>query len=99
MLIAILIIQGIICGFFCHFIAREKGRNPKAWFVLGLLFGIIALITLAAIPSVSTTKATIANVSYDEIQTPQFTCEECGKSEFEWDGFEYSCKNCGWKTL
>lgn len=38
---------GLIIGFFCAFIAQEKNRSG-GWFVLGLLFGIFALIAIAA---------------------------------------------------
>lgn len=41
---------GLIIGFFCAFIAKEKHRGGFGWFVLGLLFGLFALIAIAAVP-------------------------------------------------
>ncbi len=32
-------------------VAHQKGRNPYAWFPLGLVFGVIAVIALAGLPS------------------------------------------------
>ncbi|MFH1336533.1 MAG: hypothetical protein ABII96_08445 [Candidatus Zixiibacteriota bacterium] len=45
-----ILIGGIIFGAFCSYLAREKSRNGISWFVLGFLFSIIALITIAALP-------------------------------------------------
>ncbi|MFC2084937.1 hypothetical protein ACFLS9_07770 [Bacteroidota bacterium] len=50
-LIAIFVIVGIIFGFNCLFIAREKNRDPRVWFLLGLLFSVLALITLVGAPA------------------------------------------------
>lgn len=47
----ILTFYALACGGFCSFVAKEKKRDPVYWFVSGGLFGIIALIALAAIPS------------------------------------------------
>jgi len=50
-LIFILILaDGIIFGAFCAFIAKEKNRDTGAWFFLGLLFSLIGLIAIAAVP-------------------------------------------------
>lgn len=38
--------QSLLCGW----LAEEKGRSVGAWIVLGLLFGIFALIALAGSP-------------------------------------------------
>ena len=40
-----------ICSVWAEEIAKLKGHNSKQWLVLGLLFGPIALIALAGIPS------------------------------------------------
>ncbi len=42
----------IICAGFSSYIANQKNRSATNWFVLGLLFGIFALISIAAIPSI-----------------------------------------------
>lgn len=38
------------------FIAQSKGRNMGGWFVLGLIFGIFAVIVVAVMPEVKTSK-------------------------------------------
>ena len=39
-------------GFFCGWLAREKGReDDRLWFILGLLFNFVALITLVGAPA------------------------------------------------
>lgn len=34
-------------------IAGAKGRNPIGWFALGAIFGVFALVALAAMPAVA----------------------------------------------
>ncbi len=38
-------------SFACAWIARDKNRNENAWFFLGALFSIVALIAVAALPA------------------------------------------------
>jgi hypothetical protein len=44
--ITLLVILWVILAFFTAWIAGTKGRSEGAWFVLGLLFGIIALLAV-----------------------------------------------------
>lgn len=46
----ILLIQGLVFGFFCSYIAREKNRDGASWFLLGFCFSILAVFALIAIP-------------------------------------------------
>ena len=46
----VLIIQGIIFGGFCAFIASQKNRDSGSWFFLGFFFSILAVLALIAIP-------------------------------------------------
>jgi hypothetical protein len=39
------------CAFACRKIAESKGRGAGAWTVVGLLFGIPALIVIALLPT------------------------------------------------
>jgi hypothetical protein len=48
-----------IFGIFCSFIASQKNRNPIAWFFLGFFFSLIALIAIAAMPSISQKKSKV----------------------------------------
>ncbi|MDP2035913.1 MAG: tetratricopeptide repeat protein, partial [Ignavibacteria bacterium] len=43
-------IQALVFGVFCYFVANEKNRNARDWFLLGFLFSIIALLALMAVP-------------------------------------------------
>ncbi|NDE11587.1 MAG: hypothetical protein EBZ95_13660 [Chitinophagia bacterium] len=65
-----LLLQAIICGLFCGYIAGEKGRSFGNWFILGFFFSILALIAVAAIPAITTkptaSKAKILNIKNTE---------------------------------
>ena len=37
-------------GFFCAWLAEEKGRNVYGWFGLGVVFGFIASLTIVGAP-------------------------------------------------
>lgn len=41
----------VICGVFAAVVANSKGFNVGLWLLLGFLFGIFALIAVAAIPA------------------------------------------------
>lgn len=49
-IIIVVLLQGIIFGGFCAFIAKEKNRDSFGWFLLGFLFSFIALLALIAVP-------------------------------------------------
>ena len=52
----LLIAQGILIGMLCSYVAGQKNRSQGNWFFLGFLFSLLALIALAAIPSLSKEK-------------------------------------------
>jgi len=54
----LIIIQAIVFGGFCSFIAKEKNRDTAGWFFLGLLFSLIALLALIAIPKLEPSSKT-----------------------------------------
>lgn len=54
------IVVWIVCAGFAAFIAKSKNRDPGNWFVLGLLFGVFALIGIAAVPALSQASSTEA---------------------------------------
>ena len=43
MYITIALVTFIICGVFCHYIAKNRGANPSFWGVMGIIFGPLAL--------------------------------------------------------
>jgi hypothetical protein len=55
--VAVFLFQATVVGLFCAWIAQQKRRNALNWFVLGLLFNLIALIALIAVPNSSEEKA------------------------------------------
>lgn len=46
----LVVIQGIVMGAFCGYIATQKNKLYLDWFILGLIFSILALIAIAAVP-------------------------------------------------
>lgn len=48
--IFLFIVYSMASGAFCAYLASEKGRDGGCWFFTGLLFGIIALLTLVGLP-------------------------------------------------
>lgn len=50
-LFAGLFVQALIFGFFCSYIASQKGRSQGGWFALGFAFSFLALLALVAVPS------------------------------------------------
>ena len=47
----LIILSAIFLGYGCSQIARRQGRNPTIWFILGVLFGLLALIVIALLPA------------------------------------------------
>ena len=47
-----LVLQGLVFGFFCGYIAKEKGRSYGSWFALGFFFSILAVFALIAVPKI-----------------------------------------------
>jgi formylglycine-generating enzyme required for sulfatase activity len=47
-----LVLQALVFGFFCGYIAREKGRSYGSWFALGFFFSILAVFALIAVPKI-----------------------------------------------
>lgn len=48
-----LIILGMwaLCGWACYSIAKSKSRNKELWVVLGVLFGVFAVIIVSVLPN------------------------------------------------
>ena len=46
----------VVCGLVCAFIASEKKRNVGGWLVIGLVFGLLGLVAIAAVPSIEEAK-------------------------------------------
>ena len=93
----LLLFQGLIFGFFCSYVAREKNRNSAAWFWLGFFFSFIALIALAAVPAIAATASYLGTNDYATKTTsntnPRIgTCPSC---EYEAELSFVHCPKCG----
>ena len=53
----VVVLQAIGFGWFCSYIAGEKGRDTTNWFLLGFFFSFWALIAIAAVPSLVRTQS------------------------------------------
>lgn len=47
----IAIFVGIFWGFVCMHFAKKRGRDPKGWFIIGLLFSLFGLAFLLLLPA------------------------------------------------
>ncbi len=56
--IFVLIALWTTCAGFAAFIAKSKRRDAVGWFLLGLMFGILALIAIAAVPALAEPQST-----------------------------------------
>ncbi|NLT51437.1 MAG: hypothetical protein GXX85_11015 [Ignavibacteria bacterium] len=54
-ILLVILLQAVIFGAFCSFIAKEKNRDSAGWFFSGFFFSIIALLALIAIPTLDKT--------------------------------------------
>ncbi len=56
-----LVLQGLVFGFFCGYIAKEKGRSYGSWFALGFFFSILAVFALIAVPKIESAARVIGD--------------------------------------
>jgi drug/metabolite transporter (DMT)-like permease len=48
---AVMLAVWALCGWACYQMAQSKNRNKELWAVLGVLFGIFAVIILSVLPN------------------------------------------------
>jgi hypothetical protein len=77
-MVAFVIVLWIVTAMFCTYLANEKDRSPLAWFILGVLFGPIALLALGFVPVGSKQCQTCA----ETIRRQAKVCPHCG-TKFE----------------
>ena len=75
-IVGAVIAQAVISGFLCGYLAEQKGYSTGAWFVVGLLFGVLGLIASAGLP-IKSERAEIRSGSFDD--TVYKRCPHCGK--------------------
>jgi hypothetical protein len=70
-LLILILIQAVIFGCFCAYIAGQKNRGKIEWFILGFLFSILAILALVSIPTLKAEEdADERSASKPEYQVP-----------------------------
>ena len=64
----LLVLLGIVSGFYSSKLASEKGYDTTLWFLGGLFFNIIALIAIAGLP--------VKNVEQEKFNSDQKRIEK-----------------------
>jgi MFS family permease len=57
-----LLLQVVLFGTLCGWLAEQKGRDGLYWFILGAAFGLLSLLVLGFSPAVKKSKATKAHL-------------------------------------
>ena len=76
-----------ICGsiaFVCYAVAKDRGKDPAAWAVLGFIFPCIAVPVLLLTPRNINIEADMSVV-----------CPSCASFQIEEDGVQCECFSCG----
>lgn len=66
-------IFGLAFGWGCSYLAAQKGRDPKVWFLAGFFFGLLGLIVLMIIPDL---RAKESKKTEQEDQLPEVNVSE-----------------------
>lgn len=96
----------VACGFFAAAIASGKGRSFGVWFVLGFLFGPIALLASGFMPKVEIdnvvrTPSVIAPTERkcpfcaEQIKVEAIVCKHCGRDVEPLPAPKNICPHCG----
>lgn len=51
----LVLFQALIGAAACYYLATQRGRNPWIWLVLGLFFGVLAIVAILVLPDKSGT--------------------------------------------
>jgi hypothetical protein len=73
------VIIWIGCAVACNRIAQSKGFNTGAWTILGLVFGLFAIIAALVLPAKSRTAKGSYSAPQQSFPTPKFTEPDNGK--------------------
>jgi hypothetical protein len=78
------LVYGVVFGAFSAYVAGTKNRDEAAWFVLGMVFGIVALLAIGlAAPASSPARPRTGSVLRCRackalLQAGDATCWSCG---------------------
>ncbi|MBM4167401.1 MAG: hypothetical protein FJ218_10860 [Ignavibacteria bacterium] len=99
-LIFIGIIQAIIFGTFCRWLATQKGYDGMLWFLLGFLFSVLALIAIAGAPTkVDKDNVFVTTNSYGNSNSSDnkiWQCPKCGNKN---EPSLFICKKCNYSLV
>ena len=82
-LVAVLVYNSLVSAAFSAFVASEKGRDGGGWFVLGFLFGFLALLAIVGLPKIDGSLAAQeprrrrCSVCFELILTEASICPYC----------------------
>lgn len=63
-MIIVLVVIALFCGITSAAIADAKNRLSMVWFLLGLLFGVFALLVIAVLPSLKAEQQELTVLGY-----------------------------------
>ena len=75
----------LLWGALCAWLADQKGRDPVAWFILGCLLSVVALLVLGFSPSVEEDDDELVKTCpqcAEEVKAEALICRFC-RSEFQ----------------
>lgn len=82
----------IVCAGFSAFIASQKNRSAGNWFILGLFFGLFALIAIAAVPVIANKPTDYNGPAFSGSGLQSWECQKC----HQLNGFAINeCSKCG----
>jgi len=94
------IIQGIIFGVFCNWLAKQKGYDGLIWFLLGFLFSFLALIAIAGAPTKVDKDSVFTSYNSTErnenSDNKMWQCPKCGNKN---EPNLFTCKNCNYSLV
>lgn len=82
------IIVWLICGFICSAISSNKGHNAGSWFVIGILFGPLAILAVLAqskaeriieLDSINDGSGVKCQFCAELIKKEALVCKHCGR--------------------
>jgi hypothetical protein len=94
----LVVIICLSCGGFCGWLAHEKGRDYTAWFFLGILFNLFALIAIAGAPILMGQGKNIVSNEKHLVPTEgnPWTCPNCKKTN---PPNKYACEHCNYSLV
>jgi hypothetical protein len=75
----IFILIWLACGVICGFIAQSKHRNVPGWVILGLCFGIFAIIIVAVLPNSAFADGGRCPYCAGPLYRDAIVCQSCGR--------------------